>query len=129
MSTRSSLAFSLFALAACGGGDDGGGNPDASQVDAKVSTVMEVTCPATTPVTFTTLATSFMPTSATISRGEIVKFDTSTTHPIIPARDGLNTDPGIMVGEAKTKCLMFMAAGTFRFQCQQHNYIGTLTVN
>ena len=134
MSIRSSLALSLalslFALAACGGGDDGGSPADApSGVDAKVSTVMEVTCPATTPATFMTLGSSFMPTSATVSRGAIVKFDTGADHPIIPARDGVNTDPGIMVGPSKTKCLMFTVAGTFRFECQQHSYIGTLIVN
>jgi plastocyanin len=128
MPARSLLAFSVLNLVACGGGDDGGA-VDAPKADAQKATVMEVTCPAQPAVTFTTLASSFMPTSATISRGGIVKFDTSATHPVIPARDGVMTDPGIMVGESKTKCLMFTATGTFRFVCQQHDYLGTITVN
>lgn len=129
MSARSLLAISLFALTACG--DEGGsGTPDApGGMDAPGATVVEVTCPATPAATFRTLLTSFDPPTATINRGEIVEFDTTADHPVIPARDGVMTDPGIMVGPSRTKCLMFTATGTFRFVCQQHDYLGTITVN
>ena len=128
MSVRSVLAISLLTLAACGG-DDGNDMPDGAPKDSSSPTVMEVTCPATPAATFRTLASTFDPTTATISRGGIVKFETTTDHPVIPARDGVMTDTGIMVGENRTKCLTFTATGTFRFVCGVHNYLGVITVN
>jgi len=130
MTIRSSLALSLLTLAACGGGDDdSGGTPDAaSQVDAQVSTVMAVTCPATPAETITTQSLSFDKPNVTISRGAIVKFVSTATHPIGPFA-GADTDPGIVVPEGQTKCLMFTASGTFKFVCKVHSYLGTITVN
>lgn len=132
MSIRSLLAISALALtAACGGGDDGnGGTPDAPRPDAQPSTVMEVTCPATTPVTFTTQASSFSPSTATIAVGQTVKFvSTSTDHPIGPLTGDPLSDPGLRVPATQTKCFTFMATGTFKFICTVHSYLGTLTVN
>jgi plastocyanin len=128
MSVRTLLATSILALTACSDGG-GGDTPDAPRVDAPGPTVMTVTCPATPAATFKTLASSFDPPTATINRGDIVKFETTPTHPVIPARDGMMTDPGIMVGENKVGCLMFTATGTFRFVCGSHDYLGTITVN
>ena len=129
MFVRSLLAISLLALVACG--DDGGtATPDGPRQDAQVSTVMQVNCQgATIAATFLTRDIRFEPTAATINRGEIVQFDTTADHPIIPARDGVMTDPEIRLGPSSTKCLKFPAAGTFRFECMTHYYIGTLTVN
>jgi len=132
MTIRSSLALSLFALAACGGGDDGGGTPaDApSDVDAVASKVMEVTCPATTPVTFVTRDTVFMPSTASITMGQIVLFQsTNSTHPIEPIPNDPLSDPGLRVPAGESKCFTFLATGMFKFQCKQHGYAGTLTVN
>jgi plastocyanin len=128
MLVRTSLAISLLALAAC---DDGGGStPDASpQIDAPGATVMTVTCPTTTVPTITTQASSFdMPTLA-IQQGSIVKFVSTATHPVGPFPGGQMTDPGIVVPEGQTRCLMFTATGTFKFICTVHSYLGTITVN
>jgi plastocyanin len=131
MSVRSLLAISAFALSACGGGDEGA-KPDAPKppVDARTSMVMAVTCPATTPVTFTTQDVSFLPKTAAITLGQIVKFEsTNTSHPIIPIPGDPLSDPGLSVPGGQTKCFNFLATGTFKFQCMVHGYAGTLTVN
>ena len=128
MLVRTSLALSLLALAACD--DGGGGTPDAPPTDAPASAVMEVTCPATPAATFVTQASSFSPASATINVGQVVKFESTAGHPIGPFNGNpAETDPGIAVAETRTKCLMFTRAGTFKFICTAHTYLGTLTVN
>jgi len=129
MFVRSLLAISVLALTACGGGDDGGGTPDAARVDAPTATVVTVTCPATVAETITTQALSFDKPNVTISRGAIVKFVSTSTHPIGPFPGGQMTDPGIIVPEGQTRCLMFTATGTFKFICTVHSYLGTITVN
>lgn len=129
MLVRSSLVLSLLALNACGGGGDNGGMPDAAGTDAPASSVMVVTCPAQPAATFTTQLSSFSPSTASISVGEIVQFVSTSTHPIGPLPGSAETDPGISVAEGQTKCLKFMASGTFKFICKVHSYLGTLTVN
>ncbi len=129
MSVRSLLAISILTLAACSD-DGGGGTPDAPRADAQTSAVMEVTCPATTPVTFSTLETRFDPPTAAITMGQIVKFEsTNSTHPIIPIPNDPLSDPDLRVPAGQTKCFTFLATGMFKFQCMQHGYAGTLTVN
>jgi plastocyanin len=130
MLVRSSLAISILVLAACGG-DDGGAAIDApTGVDAPASKVMEVTCPATTPVTFMTQDTSFSPAMASITLGQIVKFiSTNSTHPIGPIPGDPLSDPGLRVPAGQTKCFNFLAKQTYKFQCTVHGYAGTLTVN
>ncbi len=128
MFLRSLLAISLLALAACG--DDGGGGAiDAPRVDAPAATVMTVTCPATPAETITTQSTSFDKPNVTISRGAIVQFVSTATHPVEPFPTGVDTDPGIVVPEGQTRCLMFTATGTFKFICKVHSYLGTIVVN
>jgi plastocyanin len=130
MSVRCMLAISVLALAACDDGGDGTGTPDAPRIDAQVSNVMAVTCPATTSVTFTTLAERFEPTTASITRGQIVKFEsTNSTHPIEPIPNNPLSDPGLVVPAGSTKCFTFLSAGMYKFQCTVHGYPGTLTVN
>jgi plastocyanin len=131
MSIRSLLAISALALTAgCGGGDDGnGGTPDAPRPDARPSTVMAVTCPATTAETITTQLSSFDKPNVTVARGATVKFVSTSQHPIAPFPTGVDTDPGIVVAEGQTKCLTFTATGTFKFICKTHSYLGTITVN
>ena len=129
MSTRSLLAISILTLAACSD-DSGGGTPDAPRADAQTSRVMEVTCPATTPVTFTTLESRFDPPTAAITMGQIVKLVSDRSdHPIGPIPLDSMSDPGLVVPGGQTKCFSFLATGTFRFRCTQHGYAGTITVN
>jgi len=130
MHVRSSLVIAILALAACGG-DDGGGAIDApTGMDAPASSVMEVTCPTNPAASFITQAASFNPPAATINVGQIVKFESTATHPIGPfTGDPSMTDPGIVVPETKTKCFTFTRVGTFKFICTVHFYVGTLTVN
>ena len=129
MSVRSLLAISAFALSACGGGDEGA-KPDAPRPpDARPSTVMAVTCPATVADTITTQLSSFDKPNVTITRDAIVKFVSTSDHPIGPLSDLSMSDPGIVVAEGQTKCLKFTAAGTFKFICTRHSYLGTITVN
>ena len=129
MSVRSLLTISVLTLAACG--DDGGDGPvDARPgIDARAATVMTVTCPSTAVPTITTQATSFDMSMLTITRGSTVKFISTATHPVGPFPGGQMTDPGIVVPEGQTRCLMFTATGTFKFICTVHSYAGTITVN
>lgn len=130
MSVRSLLALPVLVLAACGG-DDGNKTDASTGIDAKASNVMEVTCPATTTVTFTTLDTFvFMPASASTTVGTTVKFVSSNaTHPIGPIPLNQQSDPGLVVPGGQTKCFNFLVAGMYKFECTQHSFVGTLTVN
>lgn len=129
MFMRSLLAISILALTACSD-DGGGGTPDAPRADAQTSAVMEVTCPATPAASFVTQASSFNPQTAAINVGQIVEFQSTAGHPIGPFNGNpAETDPGIVIPETKTKCLMFTRAGTFKFICTTHTYLGTITVN
>lgn len=127
MSVRSLLPLCLLASAACG---DDGATPDAPRlIDAPAATVMTVTCPAGNVTTLTTLGTAFDMPTLTITRGQIVKFVSTPTHPVGPFPGGQMTDPGLVVPENQTRCLMFTATGTFKFICTVHQYLGTITVN
>ena len=127
MSVRSFLALGLLASTACG--DPGGGTPDEPSVDAATAAVTMVTCPAAPAATFTTSGASFSPPSATVGLGKIVKFESLADHPIGPFPDPSMTDPALTIPETQTKCFQFNRAGTFKFICMRHFYLGTLTVN
>ncbi len=73
-----------------------------------------------------TLSTAFSPASATITQGQIVKFVSTSTHPIA-ALSG--TDPTLNVPENQTKCFRFTMPGTYKFKCTIHGFVGMLTVN
>ena len=128
MFSRLSLAL-LIPLAACGGSDDNSKNPDAAvQVDARAATVMEVTCPATVPITVTVVASqyAYTPGNSPIPVGGIVMFTMGPDHNVVPNVSG--SDPGLVVNFNQTKCLKFTAAGTFGFHCQPHGFQGSITV-
>jgi plastocyanin len=73
---------------------------------------------------------SFDKPNVTITRGAIVQFVSTSDHPIGPFNgDPSMTDPGIVVAEGQTKCLMFTAPGMFKYICTRHTYLGTITVN
>src|SRR5689334_1783816 len=121
------LPVICLAMAACGGSD--GGNPaDAKQADAAPATVLGVTCPATPAATVTTdnATFSYAPASVTITQGQVVKFTMSSFHNVAPA--AAMSDAGLSVGFGMEKCLMFTKAGTFKFKCDPHAFVGTVVV-
>ena len=70
----------------------------------------------------------FMPNAATISAGDVIRFQNGPSHSIVPS--GANPDNGFRVGFGATTCLMFTAPGTFAFRCNPHTSMtGTITVN
>src|SRR5262245_2434831 len=126
--TRTSLVFGI-ALAACGGGGDGGGADAAPDMPA--STLMDVDpCPGSPDGTVTTDDATFAysPSGTTISQGQVIKFVTSATHDVKP-NTVVTTDVGLNVGFNQTKCLRFTATGMFGFRCSIHGFVGTITVN
>jgi plastocyanin len=104
--------------------------PDAAVIpDAAVATVMAVTCPSGAVPTITTVdnVNAYMPSSVTITVGQIVKFMMSSSHNVVPDPP-MPTDAGLMVGLGETKCLKFTKAGTFWFKCMPHGFEGTAIV-
>lgn len=128
MLLRVSLAL-LIPLAACGG--SGSTPADAAPpADAGPPTVIEVTCPATVPITVTAddnqiAKFTFTPGNSPIPVGGIVKFMMGLQHDVVPDMGG---DPGLMVDFMQTKCLQFTKAGTFGFHCMVHTFRGSITV-
>jgi plastocyanin len=123
MSAR--LTFVLVsALAACGG-DDGGSTPPVDMAPPVTLSVVDP-CPATADATIMTLATRFEPMATTITQGQVVKFVSTSTHPV-KAQAG--TDATLAIPEGATKCFRFTSPGTYKFNCTFHGYVGTLTVN
>jgi len=120
-STMHKLIPALLLLAACGGDDTSGTDPDAAPV---TSDVTEVSCGgATIAATITTTGFNYSPTSATISVGEIVQFSPSST-----SHDVNGDDPGLTVGLGGDKCFSFDAAGTYGFHCTPHGFQGSIVV-
>ena len=115
----------ILVLAACGGGSD---DPpaDSPAGDAPSSAIMAVSPCTGEAATVMTLETRFEPPNTTISNGQIVKFVTEATHPIVP---NTGTDAALTVGEAQTKCFRFTAPGTYGFRCPNHGLAGTIVVN
>lgn len=130
MLVRASLAL-LFTLAACSD-DSSSSTPDAAtQGDAGGgATVTTVTCPATPAATISAKDgdnTAYMPSTASISVGQVVKFTMPSSHNVEP-NTLMNTDPGLKVNLGETKCLMFTKAGTYAFYCVPHGFKGSVTV-
>jgi plastocyanin len=125
---RASLPL-LIALAACGGGSGSDPVDAAGQADAGPPSVRVVGCPPGVVPTVTTSDSMevYMPSSASISVGGIVKFMTSSMHDVSPNSMRM-TDAGLVVGFNKTVCLEFDKAGTFGFKCSVHGFMGTITV-
>jgi plastocyanin len=143
---RLALALALVVLAACG--SDAGKKTDAAMppkdapridaardarpVDAGVDApqhVFEIVCPPAPAATITTNdgVDAYMPSAVTISQNGIVLFTTSNFHNVVP--NPMNSDPGLNVGFAQSKCLQFTTTGTFGFHCSVHGFTGTVTVN
>lgn len=123
------LPVFFLAFAACGddGGDDG--STDGTVPDGPSGNrVTTVTCPASPAATIATntAGTAYEPSAATISVGQAVRFDLGSTHDVAPADN--TQDPGLVVGLGGDACLQFSAAGTYRFKCSPHGFVGTITV-
>jgi plastocyanin len=123
----------LIPLTACGS-EASSGTPDAKPMsDAAVASVMEVTCPATVPLTVTadpgqsTMMFTYTPSNAAIPVGSIVKFMMPSVHDVGPSLQK-PADPALKVGLGATKCFKFTKAGTFNFVCTQHSFAGSVTV-
>lgn len=131
---RLSLASIVLALAlaACGS-DNGTKAPDAPSGDSQgASTVVTVSCTGITPaLTVTAMDGAYMPSTGTITQGQIVLFNTTSTHDVTPGHnptDSTIADPGIHVDFNKTECRMFTQTGDYGFHCSLHFFNGTITV-
>ena len=125
-------AFCLaLVLAACGGGGDDAPADSPTGTDSSASNIMVVT-PCTGETATVTAdpsdsATTYMPASTTVAVGQIVKFDLPNAHNVAP--NTAADDDGLSVGFGQTKCLKFTAAGTYKFKCTPHGFVGTIVVN
>jgi len=130
---RTSLV-ALVVLVACGGGTDDPAPADtaaANDAPAQVATVMTVPCDGTelpAPIE-TTGGFRFNPSTMTISKDQVIKFVSGSTHNVVP--DTAPTDTGLSIpAVGATGCLKFTATGSFKFKCQPHPSMkGTITVN
>ncbi len=121
------LALVTFVLAGCSGGGGGGGTVDAAPDTPPVKVMALSSCPATVAATFMDSPTMFIPTSAAIKIGDVVKFVITAEHFVIP-NVGTTTDPALMVSRGETKCFRFNVTGSYGFACGVHGFIGTITV-
>jgi plastocyanin len=131
------VAFTV-AAGACGGDDElqrdaavSDGLHDSLAIDAPPDAaqfVMEVSCTGSelTIVTENNMF-DYIPMMRTIDQNDVLRFDMSSTHNVVPTASG--SDPGLVVGFSQTKCLKFTATGVFTFRCTSHDFVGTVTVN
>ena len=103
-------------LNACGGSYGGGGGSGYNTPTDPGNT----TCPANTVCA---RAASFEPTSLTVAKGTVVKFDNSSTvdHNVIfdaPTSPGVDDIGAFAYGTSTTRT--FGTAGTFNFHCTIH---------
>jgi plastocyanin len=119
---RSPLLSSLFVVlaAACGGDDDGATVDAANGIDGPALMATEVSCTGVNAPVITTNGFSFSPTSTSVTPGTTVKFTMPADHNAI-SNDGLFTAD--FNGDT---CVQFQSAGTFRFHCGPHAFIGTV---
>jgi plastocyanin len=118
------ISFVLVSVLAACGGDDGGNNM--MMIDSPPPSIAEVTPCAGEVATTTTMASAFSMPTINITMGQVVKFVSTSTHPIGPIAP---TDSILAVPENQTKCFRFTAPGTFKFKCTVHGYAGMVVVN
>jgi plastocyanin len=119
---RSILACSLLIASGCGG-DDGGGNPDASRSDAAARNVVQVSCSGSPPLV-TTPGLMFSPMTTTISVNGMVHFQLGATHNVVSTTTGEQFSLAL----GADTCLQFKAAKTYTFKCGPHNFPGSVVV-
>jgi plastocyanin len=125
------LALAVFA-SACGSEEDHPGHgeePDAGEITvpdgaAASGPVVQVDCAgATVAVTVTTPGFRYEPAEATISAGQIVRFDPASGHDVASDTAGLFNVPF-----AGDRCFRFEQPGTFKYHCSPHDFRGTIVV-
>jgi plastocyanin len=119
----------MFLVAGCESGDDGGGGvvvDAAPDVPLPPVTALE-SCPASVAATIMDTPTMFVPKTATISVGQVVKFVITAEHFVIP-NTLTTTDPALNIKRGETKCFRFDVPGTYGFLCAVHSFTGTITV-
>jgi len=121
---RRPLLLSMFAvLAAACGGDDGATPIDAAAgPDAPPLMATEVSCTGVNAPVITTTGFAYSPANTTVALNTVVKFTMPLEHNAL-SNDGLfNAD---FNGDT---CVRFESAGSFRFHCTVHAFIGTVVV-
>ena len=122
------LVFASFvALGACGG------NSNNNTIDSPTGggAVQSVSCTGITPkTTFTVVLNgtmfAFSPANATISVNDIVRFNTTASHPV---QSGAPGSPDGKFGPTNGDgCFKFTQTGTFPFFCNIHLFTGFVTV-
>lgn len=124
------FALAWIALVGCSTGDGGSSPPlDAHAADAApiVNVVALASCPATVQATITDSATAFVPNAATVHAGEVVRFDITAEHFVLP-NTLVATDDALRVSRGETKCFQFNTPGTYGFLCGVHSFTGVITV-
>lgn len=123
------FALVLIALAGCSTGDDGNTLPiDARADSAPAANVVELaSCPSTVKATIEDSPTMFIPNAVTVSAGEVVRFDITAEHFVLP-NTLVATDDALRVGRGETKCFQFNTPGTYGFLCGVHSFTGVITV-
>jgi plastocyanin len=122
------FAFALLILAGCESGEGGGTTPVDASPDAPVAAVVALSsCPSDVAATITDSATAFIPKASTISVGEVVKFEITAEHFVLP-NTLTTTDDALRVSRGETKCFRFSVPGTYGFLCGAHSFTGTVTV-
>jgi plastocyanin len=111
-------------LIACSPADPGTSGPDAPP---PIPVVALPSCPSSVAGTVFDSPTTFVPVTTTIGVGDVVRFDITAEHFLIP-NIATTTDPALMVGRGQTKCFRFGVPGTYGFACGAHGFAGTIVV-
>lgn len=118
----------MLILAGCESGEGGSTTPVDARPDAAVIPVVALSsCPSDVAATITDSASAFIPKASTIALGDVVKFEITAEHFVLP-NTLTTTDDALRVGRGETKCFRFSAAGTYGFLCGAHSFTGTITV-
>jgi plastocyanin len=117
------LATMLF-LVGCGGGG-GGSSVDAAPDVPDVPLIRVDPCPATVDQEITAEVDRFVPMTATIAVGKVVKYELSTAHQLVPFPD---TPADLTVPANTTRCFKFLKPGTYRYFCKFDSFAGSVVV-
>ncbi|MBA3501585.1 MAG: hypothetical protein M4D80_35770 [Myxococcota bacterium] len=104
---------------------NGGSAPDAGTTGTAVSTVPCPTTPAAS-ISTTDGLSGYTPTVVNITAGQIVRFQMSPMHDVVPLPP--NTHPALDVPAGTTECLQFFGVGSFDFTNSPMTFTGTVQV-
>jgi len=121
---RQFLLATLLLQVGCGGGSSA---PDATPDAPPVPVTALSSCPASVAATIEDSPTAFIPNAVTIGVGDVVRFDITAEHFVLP-NTLVPTDPELRVARGETKCFRFDVPGTYGFLCGVHSFTGTITV-